>query len=146
MKHTDIIIQQSTIDKLNRLAYQAQNDIKGFKMVLSLAIYDDLIQWAEEYEDLEAINFFKSRIEKMIAKCPNCFVIPNQIKYNETVYTNVNLPQSLKDWTNVQNFKLFVGEDCDITIKLLLTDEEVNYETIDNISDDFLEAYPNGTT
>lgn len=134
MKHTDIIIQQSTIDKLNRLAYQAQNDIKGFKMVLSLAIYDDLIQWAEEYEDLEAINFFKSRIERMIAKCPNCFVIPNQIKYNETVYTNVNLPQSLKDWTNVQNFKL------------LLTDEEVNYETIDNISSDFLEAYPNGTT
>lgn len=134
MKHTDIIIQQSTIDKLNRLAYQAQNDIKGFKMVLSLAIYDDLIQWAEEYEDLEAINFFKARIEKMIAKCPNCFVIPSQIKYNETVYTNVNLPQSLKDWTNVQNFKL------------LLTEEDVNYETIDNISNDFLEAYPNGTT
>lgn len=131
MRNNDIIIQETVKDKLNQLAYQAKNDTVGFKKVLSLAIYDDLIQWAEEYEDLWAAQYLKHRIEEMLAKCPNCFIIPNSIKYNTDVYTNVNLPQSINQWKIANDYLL------------LLKDEDLEYERIEDIDEDnFLEPFP----
>lgn len=111
MRNNDIIIQETVKDKLNQLAYQAKNDTVGFRKALSLAIYDDLIQWAEEYEDLWAAQYLKHRIEEMLAKCPNCFIIPNSIKYNTDVYTNVNLPQSISQWKIANDYLLVTNED-----------------------------------
>lgn len=51
MEHIDVIIQKSTEDKLNRLAYQAVDDTQGFKKVMMLTILDDLIQWADGEDD-----------------------------------------------------------------------------------------------
>lgn len=131
MKNNDIIIQKSVKNQLDQLAYQAKNDTMGFKKILSLAIYDDLIQWAEEYEDLGAVKYLKHRIEEMLAKCPNCFIIPDSIKFNTEVYTNVNLPQSMNQWRNAREYLL------------LLKDDDINYEIIEGVDENtFLESYP----
>lgn len=131
MKNNDIIIQKSVKNQLDQLAYQAKNDTIGFKKILSLAIYDDLIQWAEEYEDLGAVKYLKHRIEEMLAKCPNCFIIPDSIKFNTDVYTNVNLPQSMNQWRNAREYLL------------LLKDDDINYEVIEGVDENtFLESYP----
>lgn len=131
MKNNDIIIQKSVKNQLDQLAYQAKNDTMGFKKILSLAIYDDLIQWAEEYEDLGAVKYLTHRIEEMLAKCPNCFIIPDSIKFNTDVYTNVNLPQSMNQWRNAREYLL------------LLKDDDINYEIIEGVDENtFLESYP----
>lgn len=104
MEHIDIIIQKSTEDKLNRLAYQAVDDPQGFKKVMMLTILDDLIQWADELDDQSAIQFLKLKIEKLIAKYPECFIIPSEVRYNTGIYTNVNLPQKINTWdTSILN-------------------------------------------
>lgn len=100
MEHIDIIIQKSTEDKLNRLAYQAVDDPQGFKKVMMLTILDDLIQWADELDDQSAVQFLKLKIEKLLTKYPECFIIPSEVRYNTGVYTNVNLPQQINTWDN----------------------------------------------
>lgn len=100
MEHIDIIIQKSTEDKLNRLAYQAVDDPKGFKKVMMLTVYDDLIQWADSLDDQVAVKFLKSKVEKLLSKYPECFSIPTNIRYNNRVYTNVNIPQFQYIWND----------------------------------------------
>lgn len=43
MNHIDYVIEQSVLDKLNKLAYQAVNDSEGFRKLMLVAIIDDLI-------------------------------------------------------------------------------------------------------
>ena len=77
MEHVDIIIQRSTEDKLNRLVYQAVDDVQGFKKVMMLAILDDLIQWADELDDQSSVRFLKSKVKNLLTKYPECFIIPS---------------------------------------------------------------------
>ena len=100
MEHIDIIIQKSTEDKLNRLAYQAVDDTQGFKKVMMLTILDDLIQWADEEDDQHAIRLLKLKVERLLTIYPECFIIPSEVRYNTGVYTNVNLPQNINTWDN----------------------------------------------
>ena len=100
MEHIDIIIQKSTEDKLNRLAYQAVDDTQGFKKVMMLTILDDLIQWADEEDDQHAIRLLKLKVERLLTTYPECFIIPSEVRYNTGVYTNVNLPQNINTWDN----------------------------------------------
>ena len=100
MEHIDIIIRRSTEDKLNRLVYQAVDDVQGFKKVMMLAILDDLIQWADELDDQSSVRFLKSKVKNLLTKYPECFIIPSEVRYNTNIYTNVNLPQSISTWNN----------------------------------------------
>jgi hypothetical protein len=80
---------------------------------------------------LGAAQYLKHRIEEMLAKCPNCFIIPNSIKYNTDVYTNVNLPQSISQWKIANDYLL------------LLKNEDLEYKPIEDIDEDnFLEPFP----
>lgn len=92
MEHIDLIIQASANRKFEDLAYQAKDDVRGFKHIMSLAILADLLQWTEELDLEENRRFLKLRIEKLISECSECFVIPDSVRFGHGVYTDVNLP------------------------------------------------------
>ena len=100
MEHIDIIIQKSTEDKLNRLAYQAVDDQKGFKKVMMLAILDDLIQWADELDDQSAVRFLKLKVKNLLAKYPECFIIPSVVDKTPSLISvsKIELSQVLILW------------------------------------------------
>lgn len=103
MEKLDLIIQKSTQDKLNQLAYQAKNDTRGFKNIILLAILDDLIQWTEDFDDFDSVRYLKSKADQLLSEDPKCFVIPDVVRFNDGIYTNVNLPQNTYTWNQLAN-------------------------------------------
>lgn len=93
MNHIDYVIEQSVLDKLNKLAYQAVNDSEGFRKLMLVAIIDDLIQWSESLGCTKKVEFLTAYIQNLVATCRNTFIIPNELKSNLDVFTDVNIPE-----------------------------------------------------
>lgn len=93
MEHIDYVIEQSVLDKLNRLAYQAQNDTQGFRKLMLVAIIDDMLQWTSAMGCVEKESFLMKYLQNIVASCRNTFVIPAELKSNLDVFTNVNIPE-----------------------------------------------------
>jgi hypothetical protein len=83
-------IYKNEVDKINLLRYQAKDDTKGFKAILSLIILSDMIEWSEYLDTPHHI--IKKLVDKqMDLILHNSCIIP-YYSNNSRVYTNVNTP------------------------------------------------------
>lgn len=92
-------IYKNEVDKINLLRYQAKDDIKGFKAILSLIVLSDMIEWSE-YLDTPNHVIKKLVDKQMDLILHNSCIIPHYSN-NSRVYTNVNTPQSNDTWKRV---------------------------------------------
>lgn len=100
-------IYTNILDKLNYLRYQAVDNPKAFKALMSLVILDYMIYWADELGEPQCV------IQKLIDKRHNILIHNSCINpvYADiaTAYVNVNTPQSNDDWKRVWDIET---EDC----------------------------------
>jgi hypothetical protein len=92
-------VYKNAVDKLNKLRFQAQDDPKGFKSVLKLIIYNDMIEWSESLDTPHHI------IKKLVDKrngllLHNSCIKPEYIDTSRS-YVNVNTVQSSDTWKRI---------------------------------------------
>ena len=92
-------IFNNILDKLNKLRFQAKDDSSGFKSLLSIIVFDDLIEWAK-YNNEEA-NTIKRLVDKRDSLVLNNCCITPCYSDTSTAYTNVNTPQTNDTWKRV---------------------------------------------
>lgn len=130
MINVDETIYKNEVDKINLLRYQAKDDIKGFKAILSLIILSDMIEWSEYLDTPHRI------VKKLVDKqtdliLHNSCIIPYYFN-DSRVYTNVNTPQSNNTWKRVW--------DCNEVITALKYFDPIRFIEIRDIDSDNLKT------
>ena len=99
--------------KFQMLSLQSINDTKGFKLILSVAILQDLIEWSENVGvSPQTISKLTKYRDSFIAKNPLCFT--TSIDHSDR-YTNVNIPDFEHVYQRVQDDPEWISvlpDDC----------------------------------
>lgn len=109
------IILDTIEDKVKRMSLQACNDPKGLKLVLSLIILNDLLQWAEDNSERD-IQLIQHKIDTLLQNCSACFDMKRADRLDR--YRNVNLPQDTYTWQLPYNPDAIVVQDGKTYVKI----------------------------
>lgn len=93
IEYTSLILTHALVDKLNKMKYQAIQDSQGFRMLITLAILQDVLQWSSDLGNYNSKRKCIDILSRMLANLSKQINIPVLFKTQFDVYTNVNIPQ-----------------------------------------------------
>lgn len=99
MLDVDKTIFSSVIDALGQLRYQAKDDPKRFKAILTLIIMNDMLEWAFGQTDNHCILEKLEDMRHRFILCNTAF--KQEYTDNLSTYVNVNIPQTSATWKRV---------------------------------------------
>lgn len=99
MLDVDKTIYSSVIDALGQLRYQAKDDPKRFKAILTLIIMNDMLEWAFGQTDNHCILEKLEDMRHRFILCNTAF--KQEYTDNLSTYVNVNTPQTSATWKRV---------------------------------------------